>query len=191
MFEMTKLVRQHDEALRECEVRPHSKIYSKVKDLYEEAFPPEERIDLAILDELANEHAAEFTAYFDEERFCGFSYSIDTGNYLYLLFLAVSSDTRSHGYGTRILGQIKTRFPERVIVLEVEPVDQSAPNALQREKRFAFYRRNGFVPTGYNSVYGDMNFMFLKTSGPFDASSCAGEISSALRGLVPFELRLA
>ncbi len=185
---MTDFIRTNAGALREVEVRPFSAIYPKVIKLYEEAFVPEERIDCGVLDELASEPAVAYTAYFDADAFCGFSYSIDTGNYLYLLFLAVCAEDRSRGYGTRILGQIKARFPGRIIVLEIEQIDPAAPNAVQRERRLAFYQRNGFAPAGYDSIEGDMTYTVLKTAGAFDAISCVNETTRALQGLIPFEL---
>lgn len=157
-------------------------------ELYEEAFPPEERVDTHLLDEFAREPTVEFTAYYDADEFCGFSYSIDTGTYLYLLFLAVRANGRSRGYGTRILERLKARFPERTIVLEIEPLDPSAPNADQRERRLAFYQRNGFVLAGFDSIEGDMTYTLLKSTGHFDAASCAREIARATKDLVQFEL---
>lgn len=176
------------EALRERDALTSPTVRAEVAALYEEAFPPEERIDPTLLDELAGEPAVAFTAYYDGERFCGFSYSIDAGDYLYLLFLAVRGAERSRGYGTRILAQLKGQFPGRIIVLEVEPADQSAPNAVQRRRRLAFYERNGFTPAGFDSIEGDMTYTLLKTPGPFDPAACTRAIVRAVKGCVPFGL---
>lgn len=51
-------------------------------------------------------------------------------------------------YGTWLpaLPALQQRYPNRQVVLEVEPPDHTAPNARQRQRRLDFYAKNGFLP---------------------------------------------
>ena len=50
------------------------------------------------------------------------------------------------GLGSRALPALQQRYPNRQVVLEVEPPDHTAPNARQRQRRLDFYAKNGFLP---------------------------------------------
>lgn len=168
---------------------PGSAAYADVEALYEEAFPPEERVDLVLLCAAAEKPTVEFVAYYDEGAFCGFTYSVDTGECLYLLFLAVAKDARSHGYGSQIIEGLKDRFPGRSIVLEIEPVEEHAANYDQRLRRLAFYKKNGFAPTGFTSYEDDMTYTVLATKIPFDAAAFIEGVARATDGLLRPDMR--
>lgn len=172
-------------------VVPGTAAYARVAALYEEAFPPEELLDIGLLDELAELSEVDFTAYYEGDAFCGFSYSIDTGAYLYLVFLAVDSSMRSQGNGSRIIGRLKERFPGRVIILEIEPVDPQAANAAQRVRRLDFYRRCGFDLAGYDSIEGEMVYAVLVTPGDFDANALVDDVRRITNDAIHMELRPA
>lgn len=176
------------EAIEERAVAPESEEHACVVALYEEAFPPEERFDIGLLDDLAEREHVDFTAYYRREEFCGFSYSIDTGSCLYVLFLAVAGAKRSRGHGSQIIARLKERYPGRAIVVEIEPIDPMAPNAAQRLARLDFYTRNGFSPAGLDSIEGDMVYTVLVFGGPFEASEFAREVTDITEGKIPVEL---
>ena len=168
---------------------PGSHAHELAVALYEKAFPPEERFAIDVLDNLSKRAEVDFTAYYRDGTFCGFSYCIDTGSYLYLLFLAVDGAMRSQGCGSRILARLKARYPGRVIMLEIEPVAEDAPNAPQRVKRLKFYRRNDFEPAGFDSIEGDMVYTVLVTAGPFDPDGFTRDVSRITDGAIPLELK--
>lgn len=180
--------------------------YSQVIDLYEEAFPPEERFPVDELNEMAALPAIDFTAYFDEDAadeggeasggassgrtLCGFTYSVISDPYLYLLFLAVSASERGRGYGSQILSQVKARYPGLAIVLDIEPLDPEAPNSEQRVRRLAFYERNGFSLTGYDLYEDDMRYTVLSTlpADEFDPDAFSNAMEAATHGVFPMRL---
>lgn len=45
--------------------------------------------------------------------------------------------------------EIKNRYPEKQIIVSIEPCDDSAPDIEIRKKRKAFYKRSGYYETGY------------------------------------------
>ena len=131
-------------------VRRHSHFYPQVRRLLAEAFPPAELIPEWVMNALALRRSFDFTAYFDPEEpsgFCGVTFTIHSDDLLFVVFLATNPALRSRGYGTRILDQLKERFPGFAIALEIEPMTTDASNFHQRERRLAFYQRNGFVET--------------------------------------------
>lgn len=133
----------------------HAKTVSRKLDEYEDicrlmrtAFPKNERYPIWLLRVLALRKNVNFLAFYNDEQFCGIMYTAEDDKYTFLLYLAVNDEIRSKGYGTKMLDWLKQNT-NKIIVLDVEAINPSADNALQREKRISFYSRNGFFDTGY------------------------------------------
>lgn len=122
----------------------------QIRQLYRTAFPKEERLPWWMLRYWDSRNRGAVTAYYDGTAFCGFTCSAAAGDVLFILFFAVSEDLRGQGYGSAILSHIKQSNPGKKILLNVEPLDEAAPNNHQRICRMAFYEKNGFQDTGYN-----------------------------------------
>lgn len=121
-----------------------------VKQLYHSAFPKEEQMPWWLLRLISLRRDMGITAYYSDGAFCGMTVTVGTEQYLFVLFFAVADDCRGQGYGSEILTVLQRENPNRPIVLNVEPLDESAENAAQRVMRMRFYERNGFYDTGYN-----------------------------------------
>lgn len=139
-----------------------------VKALYEEAFPPEERVPWRVLRAGTLRRGIDFTAYFDGGAFVGLAYTIEAKTMVYLLFLAVNGQVRGRGYGTRILRAVRAAHPGMDVVLDIEPVEANAPNYGQRVRRVAFYERNGFHQTGWTLHEGSERYSVLFDGEVFD-----------------------
>ena len=85
-----------------------------------------------LLNVLAFRKSVNFKAFYDDDQFCGVLYTAEDNKYIFVLYLAVNDLIRSNGYGTKILDWLKENT-EKIIVLNVESLNPSAPNALQRE----------------------------------------------------------
>ncbi len=85
-----------------------------------------------LLSVLAFRKSVNFKAFYDDDQFCGVLYTAEDNKYIFVLYLAVNDLIRSNGYGTKILDWLKENT-EKIIVLNVESLNPSAPNALQRE----------------------------------------------------------
>jgi hypothetical protein len=59
-----------------------------------------------------------------------------------VLYLAIDDSLRGKGYGSRILSQIKAEKPGQRIVLNIEPLDDKAPQR-RAEKETARLLREG------------------------------------------------
>ena len=101
------------------------------------AFPPNEQIPTWLLRVLAFRKNVNFRAFYDDDQFCGVLYTAEDNKYIFVFYLAVNDRIRSKGYGTKILDWLKQNT-EKIIVLNVEAINPSAENALQREKRISF-----------------------------------------------------
>lgn len=84
--------------------------------------------------------------------------------------VAVNDRIRSKGIGTKIFDWLKAEHPGKEITLNVEPLEEDAPNAAQREKRIQFYHRQGFRSSGYQ---------LMDTSGVFDIMTTGEELAVA------------
>lgn len=140
----------------------------KVKELYKTAFPKEERLPWWIMKLFCKRKNADVAVYMDGDKFCGFTHIYETEKMAFVLYLAVNGEERGKGYGSQILDILKSAYVDKAIVLNIEPIDENAPNAEQRKSRLRFYNRNGFFDTGY--LVEDVGGMFTAMSNVKDFS---------------------
>lgn len=141
--------------------------YADVIGLYNRAFPENERIPLNILFSIAKKDGVDFLAYYDEEQFCGLTFSLSNKNSVFVLYLAVNDEIRSRGYGTAIIKEIKKMAGERSISLNVEPVLEDCLNLEERKRRIEFYRKNEIYYTGYSIILETEQYWILSSQSPF------------------------
>ena len=87
---------------------------------------------------------------------------------IFIMFLAVDGSLRTKGYGSAILKEIKNRYPDKKIMVSIEPCDDSAPDIEVRKRRKAFYRKNGYGETGYMIKLSGVVQEIMITNGDFD-----------------------
>ena len=75
----------------------------------------------------------------------------------------------------------------RTVVLEIEPLDDDAPNIEQRRRRLAFYERGGFALTGYRIHEGDQSYSVM-VDGPFEPGAFRRLVHWFTLGLRPTSL---
>ena len=141
--------------------------YREVIDLYRRAFPSEERIPLWHMRLMSLRRNVRLRAWLDGGALVGLTYTVSRPTMLWLFYFAVNDAVRSRGYGSRILSHLRQEAEGRTIVLEIEPLDDGAPNIEQRRRRLAFYERGGFALTGYRIHEGDQSYSVM-ADGAFD-----------------------
>ncbi len=154
--------------LKTIKVKENSPEAALAKALYEEAFPEIERIGFELLTDCAKKGGADFFAYRDGDEFVGFAFLLLPGNYAYLLFTATEPHLRSRGYGAAILRKLRRHYPDRTMILDIEPVSETAENSVERARRYRFYANNGFRDTGYEMRDWTGDFRILSDGGAFD-----------------------
>ena len=156
-----------DTDLQSREVTRRLPQYREVIDLYRRAFPPEERLPLWHMRLMALRRDVGFRAWLDDGALVGLTYTVDSPATVWLFYLAVNDSVRSRGYGSRILNGVRRHAAGRTVVLELEPLDDGAPNLEQRRRRLAVYERGGFALTGYRIHEGDQSYSVM-ADGVFD-----------------------
>jgi len=111
----------------------------KVKYLNEEAFPPDEREDVAEFVEDAEEDYSDFLAFYDGNTFVGFTVNLVDENIAYICYMAVEKELRSKGYRTSILDMLKEMYAGKQLIMDLECIDEVCSNSEQRLTRKQFY----------------------------------------------------
>lgn len=145
-----------------------TKDLAAAKELYCTAFPKEERLPWWVLRLSTLERGVALTAYYDDGEFCGFTHTTVTDEVLFVMFFAVHETLRGQGYGSAILNYLKQTYPGKAIILNVELLDETAPNFPERIARMRFYEKNGFFDTGYNIAEVGGVFRVLSTVPELD-----------------------
>ena len=147
--------------LSNIDILKDPQVEKRAKALYHTAFPKEERLPWWILRLNAHRKGIDLTAWMEEDRFCGFTASVTVEGLHSLLFFSVDTPLQGQGYGSAILAALREEYGS--IVLNVELLDENAPNYPQRLRRFAFYQRNGFSDTGHDVWEVGGRFRILAT----------------------------
>ncbi len=142
------------------------KNYKEAKKILENSFPKNELLPPLLLYIISKRKNIEYKGYYDNETFIGISYIIKSKKEVYILYLAVNNKIQSKGYGTKILTQIKENNQDKELILDIEPLDKTANNYTQRQKRYKFYQKNGFYNT-QNYLIEDINYLILSTNKNF------------------------
>lgn len=167
-------------------VQPDLPDYDRILALYEQTFPENERIPWEMLMRSAARDGIHFRACYEDGLFVGFYDVSATDRAVFLLYLAVPDELRGHGYGSRILGTMKTEYSGRMITVNVEPQNEKAENREQREARLRFYRRNGFYETGYSLIDEGDRFSILSSELPFREDAYREAVNQLSGGAHPF-----
>ncbi len=140
------VLEKEDRQIRFTRINKENK--EEIKDLYFSAFPKEERIAFWYLCLKAKKKNADFIAIYDKSDFIGLAYLIYHRSTAFLFFFAVKEEYRGRGYGSLILGKLKSMYKNKKIVLWVETTDETYDgefeNLAERWSRKGFYQRNGF-----------------------------------------------
>nr|WP_048704649.1 GNAT family N-acetyltransferase [Companilactobacillus ginsenosidimutans] len=103
----------------------------------------------------------EFIGFFNNGKLVGTAYNMSKGDLTYIFYLAVNPELRGGGYGSKILKDIVQMYAGHRFCLSAEKPDSKAANAEQRERRIAFYKRNGFNDFGKVAVEDGVTYTML------------------------------
>ena len=149
-------------------VKPDSPEAAYAKALYEEAFPEIERCPFESLLDCCGRGKADFFVYRDAGKNVGFCVVLLPGYYAYGLFAAIDSDSWNRGYGSQLVQEVIRAYPDRAVVLDIEPVDETADNYEERRRRLRFFEKNDFHDTGYEMRDESGPYRILSNAEGFD-----------------------
>ena len=144
-----------------------TKRYFKVKKLYLNAFPKNERFPFVGLLAMALQKRVSLQAVYDHDDFIGLIFWTYAEKIIYIGYLAVDPVWRGKGYGSQTLNLMKQHHPNQEIVLDIEPVIKTAKNYSQRINRLLFYKHNGFKLTQDNLVDEGGHYAILSSDKHF------------------------
>lgn len=143
----------------------------QLEALAAEAFPPAEYLSPGRLIEMAKEDGFDDWALYSDGAFAGFMTVLTCGGMAYLFFLAIDGKRRSQGLGSEALRLLRTLYPQKTQVVDLEMQDARAANSAQRERRRAFYVRSGYRATGQYLSYLGVDYEVLCRDGSFDPAA--------------------
>ena len=140
--------------------------YIKIKQLYESAFPSNERAPFKMLEKRAGRQNVDFLAIYDRESVVGLFYVVTHSDLAYIFYFAIMPQLRGKGYGSAALQALKEHYKGMRIFLAAERADVECDNLEQRVKRRQFYFKNGFVDMHHHIREASVVFDMLGTGTP-------------------------
>ena len=143
------------------QLSPSEACEQNIRDLYETAFPPEVQFLFYDLLYLLDMMHLDFTAYYEGEKLVGFTIVYPRKSFNWFWYFAVSDKLRGKGYGQQILSMLMNRYKDSTNILDMESPEQVCENVEQRQRRHAFYLRNGFRDTGIGKSFDGVDMTIL------------------------------
>ncbi len=150
------------------DIAPVSKNRRRIKQIYFDSFPKKERMPFWMMCLMSKMKNTEFYSCSDNGQVCGFAYLAAIEKVTFIMFLAVDKTMRSKGYGSLILREIQSRFPNNKIIVSIERCDKNAKNIQQRLRRKRFYQENGYLAAGYFVELSNVEQEIMIKNGEFD-----------------------
>lgn len=138
---------------------------AQLYELYDNAFPEQEKKSLHVMEQLVNDGKMEMLAMVDEDEFVGLAINMISGDRVLLDYYAIAPEKRSCGYGSKGLEVLLAHFENQKYIFEIETQDEKADNAEERRRRKAFYLRNGLKETGLSANVYHTDFEILTPDG--------------------------
>lgn len=138
--------------------------YKQIKELFQNAFPPEERPPFLLLMAKTGREDVDFWGIYADGKWIGLAYIISKGKLSYLFYLAVSETERGKGFGSAIIRTLMRMYDGQQLFLALETLDEAAPNYDERVKRRNFYMHNGLRPVDCQITEGGVTYDVMGTS---------------------------
>ena len=96
-----------------------------------------------MINDLQKENKTEILSVIYEGEVSGLVITLLYKDMVLVDYLAIAPDKRKLGIGSKIVDEIRRRYKNRRIILEIETIDDTAENNEQRIRRKKFYIKNG------------------------------------------------
>ncbi|MBQ7874141.1 MAG: GNAT family N-acetyltransferase [Oscillospiraceae bacterium] len=150
-----------------------SKDIPKIRKLYFEAFPENERFNFNMMLKNESGHYETFGFYLDES-FCGFAILLNSGDISHILYLATEPELRGKGLGAKALGALGRIKKDMRIIVDIErELPGCAENEIRRRRK-NFYLRNGYKETEVRYRWQDESYEILVAGGELSKEDFGG-----------------
>lgn len=139
----------------------------EIKQIYFDSFPQNERMPFPLMIAMSKLWNTQFLSFYDDNSPCGLIYLAVNRKLVFIMFLAVDKGLRSKGYGSAILQKMQRKYPNKKIIVSIEPCAEEVPDIEIRRKRRDFYLRNGFKETSCRMRLNGVEQEILITNGVF------------------------
>ncbi len=139
----------------------------KIKQIYFDSFPQNERMPFPLMIAMSKLWNTQFFGFYDGDSPCGLIYFAVNRKLVFIMFLAVDEKLRSKGYGSAILQELQKKYPNKKIIVSIEPCAEETSDFEIRRKRKAFYLRNNFKETSYKMRLNGVEQEILVANGMF------------------------
>ena len=127
--------------------------FAAAQELYETAFPYLEKRDESEQARIMRNPAYKYGLILsDDGDFDGIMLYWETSSFVYLEHFAIQPDKRNQGRATNALEILKAQS-NKLIILEIDP-----PCDKISERRYSFYRKNGFIMNTYRHIQPKYHF---------------------------------
>ncbi len=152
--------------LRKIQIDSGNVDNQELRQLYGTAFPVEEQIPYDDLIYLMGQLDIDYMAYYEGEMLVGLTMVLHLPKYNWGWYFAVQEQLRGHGYGQEILAALLSSYRDkRPFIIDIEsPVQADAPNPEQRQRRHAFYLRNGLKDTPTSRTFEGITYTIMTNS---------------------------
>ncbi len=137
--------------------------YKRIKKLYKEAFPPDERAPFFLLKKRAARKKGDSWNVYDGSKWIGWAYMVTYKDLAYLNYLAIDNSQRGKGYGVYVIEELRKMYAGKKFFLALEQLNKNAENYEQRVKRHAFYERCGLTDLPYKIKEGTVVYSIMGT----------------------------
>ena len=145
-------------------IGPKSKDLGKIKKLYEEAFPENERFSFGMM--IKNESGSyETFGFYKDGVFCGFAIVLNSLDISHIIYFATLPEMRGKGLGAKALAAMGRIEAGRRIIVDIERKVPGCEENEIRRRRKNFYLRNGYSETEVRYRWQDEAYEILVFGG--------------------------
>ena len=134
------------------------KYISKVKYLFEHAFPEAERPPFSVLFKMDKN---QLFGIENNGEFIGLLSLVEHNDLLYIFFLAIKQKYRHQGYGSQILQDVLSKYSNKRIFLLAEDPNVPNDNQEERDSRIRFYQHNGLEAKNVQIIEYEIPYIVL------------------------------
>ncbi len=142
----------------------HSKDIPKIKKLYFDAFPENERFNFNMMLKNENGHYETF-GFYQNEEFIGFAIMLNSLDISHILYFATLPELRGKGFGAKALAAMSRIKKDNRIIVDIERELPDCEENEIRRRRKNFYLRNGYNETEVRYRWQDESYEILVSGG--------------------------
>lgn len=147
-------------------IRRNTPAYRLTHQLYQDAFPPNERAPFFLLAHRAAKGLADWWGIYENDAWVGFFYVVSDARLAYVFYFAIAQASRGKGCGGRAIAALREKYRGRRVFLAAEALDRTADNFAERVRRKRFYLRSGMEELHTCVREGEVVYELLGTGGP-------------------------